>query len=514
MRLSSSRGPESTQLLISGRPSWIRHALPVAAFGLVSVPFAVLRYFPSRDFSSHVYNAWLAVLVERGDLPGLYLQPTLSNLTFDLILSWLLALFSPHGAAVVGLTLLGQGLLWSSFWFLAQVCDTPPWECLPVLAAVSVGWTFHMGFANFILSLSLCLVAIPLITRHRYSQRKPRLVVGFSVLFLALFAHPLPVTWAIVAILALALPFRTTHNWNPKVLLALLVTIPLLATAARALLRAPWSTRSLLFATGADQLAVFDSKYAVFSSLLLISWASSVAVAVSQRGFQALSRQPITRIVVTAVAVVTSLPTTLRLPGSDTPLGFLAPRSSVIVAICAIGIASLGGYSFWRTISNLTIAVLWFSTIAFDWHSYSQVLTRVEASATVLPADARVMGALSQPASRIDWLSHVVDHFCVGRCLSFANYEPSTKVFRIRATSGNEFVLSSADDLHAAESGHFRIPDHPTIYVLRLAEDVRREPTLSIASPGVVVERQCVDLLWQVPRFGYDRCRFGPPARY
>jgi hypothetical protein len=371
-----------------------------------------------------------------------------------------------------------------------------------------------MGFANFILSLSLCFVAITWMTRHRHGERTPRVLSGSLALALALLAHPLPVAWASIAILTLAIPFRPGGRWNLCVLLALLAGIPILGALARALLRVPWSPRSLLFATGADQLAVFDAKYRVIAALLLLSCALGVRAAVRARGLSTMLRQPVVRLTVASAALVAALPALVRLPGSDTPLGLLAPRSSVVVAVCVIGVASLTGFSMARLISNTLLASAWFATIAFDWHSYSLFLARLEAAAERLPRDARVMAAASQPASRIDWLTHVVDQACVGRCISFANYEPSTNVFRVRAAPGNEVVLSSASELYAAESGHFRVPERPTIHVFRFQENGRLQPSLFIALPGTVVARECVDLLWQVPGFAYDRCRVGPLSRY
>ena len=43
------------------------------------------------------------------------------------------------------------------------------------------------------------------------------------------------------------------------------------------------------------------------------------------------------------------------------------------------------------------------------------------------------------------------------RCFSYGNYEPSTGLFRVRATSGNPYVLTSYDDAVDVENGEYTV---------------------------------------------------------
>src|SRR5258705_13994633 len=45
------------------------------------------KHIEAGDLGSHVYNAWLAELVQRGELSGLRIVPQWNNVAFDLLLS-------------------------------------------------------------------------------------------------------------------------------------------------------------------------------------------------------------------------------------------------------------------------------------------------------------------------------------------------------------------------------------------------------------------------------------------
>jgi hypothetical protein len=52
-------------------------------------------------------------------------------------------------------------------------------------------------------------------------------------------------------------------------------------------------------------------------------------------------------------------------------------------------------------------------------------------------------------------LAHLVDRICVGRCFSYANYEPSTAQFRVRANPENRFVVSQYDESWSIQTGGY-----------------------------------------------------------
>jgi hypothetical protein len=72
-----------------------------------------------------------------------------------------------------------------------------------------------------------------------------------------------------------------------------------------------------------------------------------------------------------------------------------------------------------------------------------------------LPPGQRVVSAINDPTLRIGALTHMIDRACLGRCYSYANYEPSTAQFRIRAMAGNPIVVSTYGDSSRLQEGSY-----------------------------------------------------------
>jgi hypothetical protein len=64
------------------------------------------------------------------------------------------------------------------------------------------------------------------------------------------------------------------------------------------------------------------------------------------------------------------------------------------------------------------------------------------------------------PAFRLNPTAHLVHRACVERGYSYANYEPSTRQFRLIALGGNPIVVHSFADSRAIQSGTHVIQPH------------------------------------------------------
>src|SRR5215470_19973430 len=53
---------------------------------LIVVPCLWHRHIEAGDLGSHVYNAWLAQLIGKGQAPGLYIAHQWNNVLFDVML--------------------------------------------------------------------------------------------------------------------------------------------------------------------------------------------------------------------------------------------------------------------------------------------------------------------------------------------------------------------------------------------------------------------------------------------
>jgi hypothetical protein len=146
-------------------------APPPAKFGALGrSPWAYLPasllllvpcYWQSRlqlgDLSSHIYNAWLAQLIESGRAPGLAIVPQTTNILFDLILSGLFKAFGADAAQRISVSLAVLTFVWGAFAFVSVVSGRRPWSFMPAIAALAYGWVLHMGLFDFYLSLGLWL---------------------------------------------------------------------------------------------------------------------------------------------------------------------------------------------------------------------------------------------------------------------------------------------------------------------------------------------------------------------
>src|SRR5262249_20957996 len=143
------------------------------------------------DLGSHVYNAWLAQLIEKGQAPGLYIVRQWNNVLFD----WLLlhtANFAGFAAAekiVVSLCVLI--FFWGVFSFVAAISNRPSWFLAPAIAMLAFGYSFNMGFLNYYLSLGLASFSLTLLWRGRGL----RFLAGLLLVPFVLLAHPIGFLW-------------------------------------------------------------------------------------------------------------------------------------------------------------------------------------------------------------------------------------------------------------------------------------------------------------------------------
>ena len=112
------------------------------------------------DLSSHIYNAWLAQLIQSGKTTGLAVVPQTTNVLTDLMLSGLLRTAGAAAAQRITVSLAVLVLVRGAFAFVCALSGVRTWRVLPAIAILAYGWTFHMGFLNMYLSLGICLFAI------------------------------------------------------------------------------------------------------------------------------------------------------------------------------------------------------------------------------------------------------------------------------------------------------------------------------------------------------------------
>jgi hypothetical protein len=432
---------------------------------LVLVPCLWQSRIQAGDLSSHLYNAWLSILIGEGKAPGLFIAPQRTNVLFDLILSGLMRVAGPWGAEHVAVPLVVLIFFWGGFALVCTVSRRRPWYILALLAMLAYGWVFHVGFMNFYLATGLCFWAFALLWTPGWKSA----LCAVPLIVLACLAHALPVAW-LAGSLAYAWIARKIRPRARLILVfsalaALIITRHFLMVhfATR------WSSEQVVSMTGVDQMSVFASKYHPLEFMLGAIWFALFLRAVRRKGEERMLFGIPFQLCILASAAVLFLPGAILLPGYNHPLRYISERMSLIVAVS--GCALLGEVVPGRR-EKTAIAILmglFFSFLYVDTRALNYVEGLMEQSVAQMPPGARVISALCDPRRDINLVGHTLDRVCIGRCFSYANYEPATGQFRIRPERPNAFVAVEDRDTGAMQEGTYVVkPDDEPLYQIYL----------------------------------------------
>ena len=252
------------------REYWLRFTS--ISFALL-VPCVWHRRIEAGDLGSHVYNAWLAQLIEKEQAPGLYIARQWNNVLFDVLLLKFGNAFGFAAGQKIVVSLCVLFFFWGLFTFLAAVTGRAPWFLAPCLAMLAYGWTFSMGFFNYYLSLALGFFVLAILWRTK-EERAAAVDVAASVVLaiLALVAHPQGFVWLVGCAGYIFLWRRLAGWWK--------LTVPGAAVVAMISARLYLSHRYETFAVwdsfgpgiynGSDQIALYGTRYWVLSIVALL----------------------------------------------------------------------------------------------------------------------------------------------------------------------------------------------------------------------------------------------------
>jgi hypothetical protein len=167
------------------------------------------------------------------------------------------------------------------------------------------------------------------------------------------------------------------------------------------------------------------------------------------------------------------LPDAIHFPAPTATIALLTERLTSITAV--VGCCVLGAMHprKWHFAATAVIAGAFFVFLYQD----TAIVNRMEAQAvqlvSKLPPNQRVLATIEPfPGSRI-LNQHIIDRACIGRCFSYGNYEPGSRVFRVRATPGNPYVLDSYELATETEEGDYLVEpsDLPLYEVYQCSEN-------------------------------------------
>src|SRR5713101_1049957 len=197
---------------LANTPSFLREfKLSVLLLSVLLVlPCVWHRRIEAGDLASHVYNAWLAQLIEKGQAPGLYLVSRWNNVLFDITLLHLGKLFGYSVAEKIAVYDCVLIFFWGVFTFVAGVTARAPWFLAPCIAMLAYGYCFIVGFMNYYLSLGLACFGLALF----WGARGREWIYGALLLPFVLLAHPIGFVWLIGTLAYVKVRARLTGWWK------------------------------------------------------------------------------------------------------------------------------------------------------------------------------------------------------------------------------------------------------------------------------------------------------------
>ena len=427
----------------------------------IIVPCLWHRHIQAGDLASHVYNAWLAQLIEKGQAPGLFFVRQWNNVLFDFMLLHAANLLGFAAAEKIVVSFCVLIFFWGIFAFVASNSGRPPWFLAPCIAMLAYGYSFNMGFLNYYLSLGLAALSLALLWRGKGSGR----ILGLLIVPFVLLAHPLGLIWLAGTAVYLILWKNLPGWWKLSLPVASVGVVFVVHWYLAHQTRFPvdWEHEPFYLMNGADQLTLYGQRYATLGWSALIFGMLCVLVDAISRwrdtSFWQSLRLP-AELYFVAITAVALLPENLRPSITGGWIGLLASRLTAITAIFGLCLMSCLRPRKWHLAGFGACAIIFFAFLYQDTLVLDRMETAAERLVGRLPFGTRVIETIWSPDdSRVSFIGHLGDRACIGRCFSYSNYEPASGQFRIRVRPGSPVVSASVDDTEDMQSGEYQVQD-------------------------------------------------------
>lgn len=437
------------------RDAWARIA---GVSAVLLIPCVWHREIVSADLGSHLYNAWLASLIERREVHGLWLARQWTNVLFDYLLSGLSEVFSWHKTEVIAVSISVLIFFWGMFALAGAAARRAPWFLTRLLAIFTYGWTFHMGFFNYYLSLGISFFGIAIFWRGRGWERW----IALSLAAPIILAHPLGLLWLASACAYVGIAERARARYQ---ILLFATGVAMLCGLHEYFWRhyvAEASPFHFYEMTGADQVLLFGDRYRwiewSLTSFAVLAFAIDRIFGRSGRD-ETRKRRSSTGIVaqlfLLALIAVPLLPRGVRHADSVAALALLTDRLTSVTAALACCLLATMKPAKWHLAATLTIAGVFFVFVYQDTGVVNQMEAEAAKLVRTLPPNQRVLATILPLDDSRVMIQHIIDRACIGYCFSYGNYEPGSGMFRVRAAKDNPYVLDDYSLAVEMEEGDY-----------------------------------------------------------
>jgi hypothetical protein len=428
------------------------------------------------DLQSHLYNAWLADLIQSGSIHGLWIGHQSTNVVIDIVLAWLMKGFGVSVAEQVVTAVLVLLFFWGAFPLITAVSGRTVYWLAPWLAILAYGMVFQVGLLNYYLSCAIVLWLFAFLWKHRLGWLT---LCAVPLLILAYLAHPLPVLWLIGIATYCWLARRMQARLQMILFIGCIASLLLIRSYVVAKYLTTWIKSQLICWTGADQAWLHGWHYLpVFIGFLLFG---IVLLCEPENRWRALVSILAQAYFLTAVTIAL-MPSEIQSSKETAPAGGIAFRLSLLSGVLLLALLSRSTHRRWYLPAGLLTAAIFFSALYCDIGKEARVEAKMANLVEALPAGSRVVSyadlsdrgpqdnvsrregklsrlvnpVLSVMSSHLQG-THLLSRACIGHCFDYMNYEPSTGQFRVHAAPGNSVVLPTFAEFEAMKSGAYQL---------------------------------------------------------
>jgi hypothetical protein len=419
-----------------------------------------------------MYNAWLAQLIERGQVTGLWLDSRWNNVLFDLLVSVLGKFFSLQVTEKIAVSVCVLIFFWGTFALVAAAGRRAPWFLAPLFAMIAYGYTFQVGFFNYYLSLGLSFFGIALFWRGKKWER----LIPLALVPLIVLAHPLGLAWMAGAIVYLAATEAIPTRYQPVLLLLAALALALIHFEFWRHYEIMAQPQRFYFFNGSDQLSLFGPRYDIPRIGLICFAIAALGIDLYGRirkrenlGAYAIPAQ----LYIVLMLAAWQLPDAIRFrPGNSAILALLTERLtsvSAVVFCCVLGILRP---RWWHVLGLAAMAAVFFTLVYQDTKIANNMELQAEQLERTVPRNSRILATVKPLEGSRILIQHIADRACIGYCFSYGNYEPSSE-FRVRAMPGNAYVMSDYDLVVDMEDGTYEVQpeDLPAYQLYQCSDD-------------------------------------------
>jgi hypothetical protein len=132
---------------------------------------------------------------------------------------------------------------------------------------------------------------------------------------------------------------------------------------------------------------------------------------------------------------------------------------SLAVGVCVCAMLARGTPRLPARCALFAVTAIFFAFLYRDERMLNQLEDRMERAVAQVEPGTRVVSSVVDPNLRTYVVTHMIDRVCIGRCFSYANYEPSTMAFRVRTAGPNRMVVADYTDSWRMQNGDYVVKD-------------------------------------------------------